>query len=105
MTFVATIFLVLQILLPCMADLVAVSPKILSTTGGGVLTLTGDSHGGLLAGSRWAGNASPPSNMTLCCDYNGLSSAIGGDVKATMSSAFSGSCPIPPSAAAGDATI
>lgn len=105
MNFVATVFLVLHIVLPCVADLVTVSPTILSTTGGGVLTLTGDSHGGLLAGSRWAGHASPPSNMTLCCDYNGLSSAIGGDVEATMSSPISGSCPIPSFAATGDATI
>ena len=93
------------LLRPVAADLIAVSPAVLSTKGGGTLTLTGDSHGGLLAGSAWAGQAAPPSNMTLCCDYNGLSSAIGGDVPATMSSSTSGSCPIPPFAATGAATV
>ena len=87
------------------ADLIAVSPTVLSTEGGRTLVLTGDSNGGLLAGSAWAGASQPPSNMTLCCDYNGLSTAIGGDVKATMSSATNGSCPIPPFAATGAATI
>ena len=52
----------LRLLRPVAADLIAVSPAVLSTKGGGTLTLTGDSHGGLLAGSAWAGQAAPPSN-------------------------------------------
>ena len=87
------------------ADLISVSPTVLSTLGGRNLTLTGDQNGGLLAGSAWAGDAQPPSNMTLCCDYNGLSTAIGGDVKATMTSSTTGSCPVPLFAATGAATI
>ena len=48
------------LLRPVAADLIAVSPAVLSTKGGGTLTLTGDSHGGLLAGSAWAGQRPPP---------------------------------------------
>jgi hypothetical protein len=87
------------------ADMSAVSPKVLPMAGGGTLALTGDGHGGLLAGSAWAGHAAPPANMTLCCDYNGLSTAIGGETRATMQSATSGSCPVPPFGAAGTATV
>eukprot|EP01048_Picozoa_sp_COSAG05_P023331 COSAG05_NODE_5008_length_1293_cov_0.938861_1_plen_337_part_10 len=87
------------------ADLVAVFPAALPIGGGGMLALIGDRHGGLLAGSQWAGHDTPPPNFTLCCDYNGLSTAIGGDTVATMTSPTNGSCPIPPFAATGDATV
>jgi hypothetical protein len=55
------------------ADLVSVSPRLLPTDGSTPsLHLTGDGVGGLLAGSAWSGRPSLPSNLTLCCDYNGL---------------------------------
>ena len=90
-----------------MANLAGVSPQTLPVGGGGPkLQLLGDSAGGLLAGSTWAGKAGTPPNLTLCCDFNGVGSApIGGESVASMVSATQGSCPVPKVNSAGGATV
>ena len=86
------------------ANLASVRPSILPTDGT-KLQLTGDSNGGLLAGSAWAGQSRLPPNKTLCCDFTGCSSAIGGESKGTLVSATSGSCVVPPFTATGEAQV
>ena len=83
------------------ADLTSAHPPVVPTDGT-TLCLTGDSKGGLLAGTAFAGNSSLPAGKTLCCDFSGCSSAIGGETKATLYSAINGSCPTPKVTATGE---
>ena len=89
------------------ADLVSVSPSVLPTDGSTpTLHLMGGGAGGLLAGSAYAGNSSLPPNKHLCCDYNGLCNCpIGGDTRATLLSATTGTCVVPKFAAAGPTRV
>jgi hypothetical protein len=106
----ASLKLVLPVLLllcpaPTEANLSGVSPKKLPQEGGTPLVLIGDSRGGLLAGSAWAGNATVPYNLVLCCDFDGDSAPIGGESVASLRSATRGSCIVPKVNASGAAAV
>ena len=106
MTVCAAAVVLLLLLLPLhvVADLVSVHPQVVPTDST-TLHPTGDGHGGLLAGTAFAGNSSVPAGKTWCCDFSGCSSAIGGETKVTLYSSTHGSCLTPNVTATGQTAV